>query len=78
MQQSVKKVGKYSVKVVTSEKAASATISSHDKEMDKRAKAAVKSAIKKAKVCHKPIAKYDLEKKKAYVEQADGVKLYVD
>ncbi len=78
MPQSVKKVGKYTVKVVKTKKAVTATISSRDMEMDNRAKAAVKSAIEKAEVCHKPIARYDLAKKKAYVEQADGVKEYVD
>lgn len=46
--------------------------------MDSRATAAVRSAIDKAKVCKKPVAKYDPVTKKAYVEYADGVKKYVN
>lgn len=45
--------------------------------MDKRAAYAVKAAIKKAKVCKKPIAKYDAVQKKAYIEYANGTKKYL-
>ena len=76
----VKKVGQISVKVVTD--AASIQkkpfISESDIEMDNRARAAVRSAIDRAKVCKKPIAKYDPKNKRAYVEYADGEKKYVN
>lgn len=46
--------------------------------MDKRAAYAVKAAIiKKAKVCKKPVAKYDVVQKKAYIEYANGTKKYL-
>ena len=47
-------------------------------DMDRRAKAAVKAAIQRAKVCNKPIAKYDARKKKAYLLYPNGVKEYVE
>ena len=74
----IRKVGNFSVEVITVAQNASHHISKRDKQMDIRAREAVKSAIKKAKVCHAPIAKYDLQTKKAYIESADGVKTYVD
>ena len=74
----IRKVGNFSVEVITVSQNASHHISKRDKQMDIRAREAVKSAIKKAKVCHAPIAKYDLQTKKAYIESADGVKTYVD
>jgi hypothetical protein len=40
--------------------------------MDARAVEAVKAAINKARVCKKPIAGYDKENKKAYIEYANG------
>jgi hypothetical protein len=78
MSDNVKKVGKLSVRVVRPEDNILDEISSDDQEMDKRAVAAVNSAIRKAMVCNQPIAKYDSRKKKAYVKYADGVKEYVD
>lgn len=48
-----------------------------DREMDERAVEAVKAAINKAKICKKPIAGYDKEKKRAYVEYANGERKYV-
>lgn len=51
-------------------------ISSNDEEMDARAVEAVRAAISKAKFCQKPIARYDTQTKKVYVEYADG-KRYV-
>ena len=68
------KIGDLSVKVVSSDESA---ISSDDKEMDMRVTAAVNAAINKAKVCNKPIAKYDQRKKKAYILEANGEKKYV-
>ncbi len=52
-------------------------ISESDAEMDKRAREAVKSAINKAVICKKPIAKYDKVNKRAYIETADGERKYV-
>lgn len=52
-------------------------ISESDAEMDTRAREAVRSAINKAVICKKPIAKYDKVNKRAYIETADGVKKYV-
>lgn len=49
-----------------------------DNEMDERAVEAVKAAISKAKICKKPIAGYDKEKKLAYVEYANGERKYVN
>lgn len=49
-----------------------------DAEMDARAQKAIKVAIDKAKICKKPVAKYDLEAKRAYLEYADGKKKYVN
>ena len=48
-----------------------------DREMDERAVEAVKAAINNAKICKKPIAGYDKEKKRAYVEYANGERKYV-
>ena len=45
---------------------------------DERAVEAVKAAIKKAKICKKPIAGYDKEKKRAYVEYANGERKYAE
>lgn len=53
-------------------------ISSNDEEMDARAVEAVKMAVSKAKFCQKPIARYDTETKKVYLEYADGERKYVD
>lgn len=52
-------------------------ISNQDAEMDARARQAVKAAVAKAEFCKKPVAKYDKVTKKAYVEYADGVRVYV-
>ena len=53
-------------------------LSQEDKDMDIRAKEAVKAAIEKAKVCKKPIARYDIETKRAYIEDAEGNRRYVE
>ncbi|CCY61020.1 hypothetical protein G4313_00315 [Coprococcus eutactus] len=63
------------IKVVSQEEEKS-TLTVSDNEMDKRAVEAVKAAINKAKICKKPIAGYDKEKKMAYVEYANGERKY--
>ena len=62
------------IKVVSQEEKSTLTVS--DNEMDKRAVEAGKAAIDKAKICKKPIAGYDKEKKLAYVEYANGERKY--
>ncbi len=42
--------------------------------IDIRAKEAVKAALEKAKVCRKPIARYDIETKRAYIEKRTETK----
>jgi hypothetical protein len=49
-----------------------AFLTQDDKDMDIRATAAVKSALNKAKICGKPIARYDIVTHRAYIENADG------
>ena len=65
------------IKVVSREEEKS-TLTESDNEMDERAVEAVKAAINKAKICKKPIAGYDNEKKQAYVEYANGKRKYVN
>lgn len=65
------------VKIMNREEAKS-TLTESDSEMEKRAVEAVKAAINKAKICKKPIAGYDKEKKAAYVEYANGERKYMD
>ena len=79
MSATVKKVGKMSVKIVSKDAALACDeiISASDAEMDNRAMAAVRSAIDKAEICKKPIARYDTATKRAYVEYANGEKKYV-
>ena len=57
---------------VVSREEESKTLTLSDQEMDARAVEAVKAAINKARVCKKPIAGYDKENKKAYIEYANG------
>lgn len=70
-----KKIGKHKVRVVLAD--SKDCMTPEDKDMDARVKEAVNSAIRQAKICRNPIAKYDQRKKKAFVETADGVKKYV-
>lgn len=63
------------IKVISREEAEK-TLTISDGEMDRRAVEAVKAAINKAKVCKKPIAGYDREKKAAYIEYANGDRKY--
>ena len=53
------------------------SISERDSEMDARAVEAVKAAVAKAEFCKKPVARYDISEKKAYVEYPDGRKIDV-
>lgn len=53
-------------------------LTASDNEMDVRAVEAVKAAINKAKVCKKPVAGYDKEKKAAYIEYANGERKYAE
>lgn len=66
-----------SVKVFSPENAQS-ELTEAEVGMDYRAKEAVKAAINRAKVCKKPIARYDAESRKAYLQTADNKKIYVD
>lgn len=76
MSRTVKLNDNRSVTIVTPE-SSDTVISKNDAEMDARAKEAVKSAINRAKTCKKPIARYDKINRKAYIETADGEKIYV-
>ncbi len=67
----------YVIKVVSPEEQ-NQVLSSSDIEMDARARQAVKAAIEKAEFCKKPVARYDIETKRAYIEYADGVRKYVE
>ena len=81
METTIKKVGKISVNVVTDKRESLLSkhlITESDAEMDSRAIAAVRAALDRAKVCKKPVAKYDVVTKRAYVEYADGEKKYVN
>ena len=65
------------IKVISKEEENS-TFTVSDIEMDERAVEAVKAAINKANICKKPIAGYDKEKKRAYVEYANGERKYAE
>lgn len=65
------------VKVVPSEEYRD-FISESDAEMDYRAQEAVKAALHRAKVCKKPIARYDMDTKRAYIEYPNGERKYYD
>lgn len=73
----VKSKGSKTIQVILAPNS-SETISYTDAEMDARAVEAVKVAIAKAKFCKKPVAKYDIEKKQAYLEYENGVRKYVE
>ncbi len=74
------KVGNLSVKVFEAgdTEAIQNELTPNDIEMDKRANAAVKAAIERAKICKKPIARYDAATKRAYLEYADGSREYAN
>ena len=73
----VKKTQNHSIKVISSQNQ-NEYISLADKEMDKRATEAVKSAVAKAEIWKKPVAKYDIKTRKVYVKYANGKKKYVE
>ena len=62
---------KWTVKVITSSDHRD-SITDSDAEMDARAVQAVKAAVFKAEFCKKPVARYDILTKQAYVEYPDG------
>lgn len=64
------------VNIVTPE-SVNSVLTEEDIEMDCRANEVIKAAINKAKVCKKPIARYDMTAKKAYIQMPDGEKVYV-
>ena len=66
---------KYTINVVTGDPDESLT--ENEKEMDYRARKAVEFALEKAKVCKKPIARYDAETRRAYLEYPNGEREYV-
>lgn len=68
---------KRSVTVVSPENV-NAILSETDIEMDYRAREAVKAAINRAEICKKPIAKYDSVNRKAYLQNTDSKKIYVE
>jgi len=63
---------------VVSPENANAVLSETDIEMDYRAREAVKAVINRAEICKKPIAKYDSVNRKAYLQNADSKKIYVE
>ena len=71
----VRKIGNKTIRVVSE---GSEPMNFNDAEMDRRVLAAVRGAIDKAKVCNKPVAKYDIKSKRAFMEYADGTIQYVD
>ena len=70
-------VKKHLVKVIGSADQKS-YLSAKDIEMDARATKAVKAAIEKAEFCKKPVAKYDIKTKKAYIVDSAGETKYVE
>lgn len=80
MSESIKKIGNMTVKVISGNDLSlqKNIISRNDAEMDRRAEAAVQSAIDRARICQKPIAGYDIATKRAFIEYADGSIQYVD
>jgi len=67
----------HSIKVVTTNNQKD-ILSSDDIAMDGKAKDAVKVAIEIAQRANKPIAKYDIKTKKAYIEYSTGVIKYIE
>ncbi len=60
------------VKIYTSNRSRS----ENDKEMDARAISAVHEAINRAKVTNKPIARFDSDENKPYLEYPNGKRVY--
>lgn len=76
----IKRIGDMNVKVVNNfdGKVHEGILSANDAEMDRRANAAVSAAIDKARICRKPIAGYDMQTKRAYIEYPDGRRDYAN
>jgi hypothetical protein len=76
----VRKVNGKTVKIFSSSDKAKLikvkALSASDLVMDSRASCAIKAAVEKAKVCNKPIARYDIDSHKAYMELANGERKY--
>ena len=76
----VKHIGNMKVTVVpagdplTRKAAEEQILSDHDKQMDIRVKAAVRSVLERARVCGNAVAKYDKETKTAYLVYPDGTR----
>lgn len=69
-----KKVGNRTILVVRKSEAQD-VLTENEREMDYRAQKAVEAAINKAKVCNKPIARYDRKTKETYME-LNGERVY--
>lgn len=67
---------KFKIKIVDSDEQ-NMVLTDNDKEMDRRARKAVKTAIEKARFCNKPVAKYDALTKQAYIVYGNGESKYV-
>ena len=63
---------------ITKEEAEVNTITEIEAEEDRLIKRSVLEAIAKAKACGKPVARYDTEKKKAFLEYEDGSREYIN
>ena len=59
-------------RVANAELLESGILSPDDADMDKRARQAVSSAKRKAKVCNKPLAVYDKKEKAPYFVDSNG------
>ncbi len=67
---------KYKINIVTND-AENSILSVTDKEMDRRAEKAVAIAIEKAEFCNKPVARYNIKTKQAYLDYGNGEIKYV-
>lgn len=54
------------------------TLTEKDKEMDRKAEEAVAAAVYKAKVKGKPLARFDKEAVKTFLEYSDGHREYIE
>lgn len=63
---------------ITKEEAEVNTITEIEDEEDRLIKRSVLEAIAKAKACGKPVARYDTEKKKAFLEYEGGNREYIN
>ena len=68
---------KLRITFITKEEAEVNTIAEIEAEEDRLIKRSVLEAVAKAKACGKPVARYDTEKKKAFLEYEDGHREYI-